>query len=63
MAFPFYEGPLTRVMKATVCYRCGAEAHHTIKVKSGEMIGACDDHFEHLRTFSTKALVEKRPSA
>lgn len=62
MAFPLYEGPLTKATKAAVCYRCGAEAQHVIQVKSGEMIGACDDHLEHLRTFSTKALVEKRPN-
>ena len=60
MDFPLYEGPLTKATKATICYRCGDQAQHAIQVKSGAMVGACDEHLEHLRTFSTKALVEKK---
>jgi len=59
--FPLYEGPLTRHALASMCYRCGAEAVKGVQpADGGKVIGACAEHFEHIRPQSGKALVTKK---
>jgi len=61
-AFPRYEGPLSRHLLPTLCFRCGSsECDHAVRVGSGEFLGVCD---KHVGMLSSRAnYVEKRIKA
>lgn len=58
MAFPQYEGPLTRQTIADICFRCGEPSENLIQVQSGKgFVGACKEHVEMVRPNSSKAMI------
>lgn len=46
LAFPEYEGPLTRQTIADICFRCGKESTRLIEVKGKGFVGACTEHID-----------------
>lgn len=59
MAFPQYEGPLTKQTIADICFRCGEPSENLIQVKKGKgFVGACKEHVEMVKPNSSKAMVE-----
>jgi len=58
MAFPQYEGPLTRQTIADICFRCGAPSENLIQIPStNTFVGACAKHVEMVRPNSSKAMI------
>lgn len=58
MAFPQYEGPLTKQTIADVCFRCGGLSENLVQVQGGKgFVGACKEHVEMVRPNSSKAMV------
>ena len=57
-AFPLYEGPLTRQMIASRCFRCGKESDYLAELpRKVGFLGVCEEHKEMLRPKSPQALI------
>jgi len=58
MAFPQYEGVLTRQTIADKCFLCGKPSEKLIHLpENGGFLGACKEHVEMVRPNSSKAMV------
>ena len=60
MAFPFYQGGLSRDSIARYCFRCGAPAHKVLEVFKGgtdnRYVGTCKEHLKQVLPYCINAL-------